>query len=71
MSAAAGAVPRPDAVRPPLGFGSFHLVTVMFLRTRQLRDGAAPRVDGRGHCHTHIAFAEVMAHLVSWERDEG
>jgi DNA-directed RNA polymerase subunit K/omega len=43
---------------------SFHVVTLMFQRARQLQDGARPRVDPRGHSSVRVALMEVLAGLV-------
>jgi len=45
----------------------FHLATVIFRRTGQLRGGAAPRVDSTGHKLARVAFLEVTAGVVAWE----
>ena len=43
---------------------SFYVVTLMFQRAKQLRDGARPRVDPRGHTAARVALLEVLAGLV-------
>lgn len=42
----------------------FYLATVTFQRARQLKQGARPRVDARGHTFVRTALLEVMAGLV-------
>jgi DNA-directed RNA polymerase subunit K/omega len=42
----------------------FYLSTVIFQRARQLKGGARPRIDARGHTTTRIALLEVLAGLV-------
>jgi hypothetical protein len=42
----------------------FYLATLIFQRARQLKCGARPRVDSRGHSLTRVALIEVMAGLV-------
>jgi DNA-directed RNA polymerase subunit K/omega len=42
----------------------FYVVTLMFHRQRQLKEGARPRVDARGHSSTRVAVLEVLAGLV-------
>jgi DNA-directed RNA polymerase subunit K/omega len=43
---------------------AFYVATLMFQRARQLKDGARPRVDARGHTSTRVALLEVLAGLV-------
>jgi DNA-directed RNA polymerase subunit K/omega len=45
----------------------FHLATVIFRRTAQLRVGARPRVDAEGHKLAHVAFLEVTAGMIGWD----
>lgn len=42
----------------------FYVATLIFQRAKQLRDGARPRLDARGHTPTRVALMEVMAGLV-------
>ncbi len=42
----------------------FYIATLMFQRQRQLKDGARPRVESRGHTTTRVALLEVLAGLV-------
>jgi DNA-directed RNA polymerase subunit K/omega len=42
----------------------FYVATLMFHRARQLKQGARPRVDARGHTSTRVAVLEVLAGLV-------
>lgn len=48
----------------------FHRVTLIILRARQLRDGAAARVERRGRKDLAVAAAEVRGGHVAWERPE-
>jgi DNA-directed RNA polymerase subunit K/omega len=43
---------------------SFYVVTLMFQRAKQLKAGARPRVDPRGHTPARVALLEVLAGLV-------
>lgn len=43
---------------------AFYVATLIFQRAKQLRDGARPRVDARGHTPTRVALLEVLAGLV-------
>jgi DNA-directed RNA polymerase subunit K/omega len=43
----------------------FYIATLMFQRARQLRDGARPRVESRGHTSVRVAVLEVLAGLVA------
>jgi hypothetical protein len=52
-------------------WGSFHLATVVFRRALQLRSGARPRVDARGHKTSYVAFLEVTAGTIPWEIGRG
>jgi DNA-directed RNA polymerase subunit K/omega len=61
--------PKPESDLRALGRGhaagdSFHVVTLMFRRARQLKDGARPRVDARGHTPVRVALLEVLAGLI-------
>lgn len=47
----------------------FLLCAVAFHRTKQLKDGAAPRIDAKRHKPAYIAVMEVMADTVSWSRE--
>lgn len=42
----------------------FYVATLMFQRARQLKGGARPRVDSRGHTVVRVALLEVLAGLV-------
>jgi DNA-directed RNA polymerase subunit K/omega len=44
----------------------FHIVSLAFLRAKQLKAGARPRVDASGHKPTRVALLEVMADTISW-----
>jgi DNA-directed RNA polymerase subunit K/omega len=48
----------------------FLLCSIAFHRTRQLKDGARPRLAADGHKATHIAVQEVLADAISWSRAE-
>ena len=52
-------------------WGNFHLATIVFRRALQLRSGARPRVDARGHKTSHVAFLEVTAGAIPWEVSRG
>lgn len=43
---------------------AFFVATLMFQREKQLRSGARPRVDPRGHTPARVAQLEVEAGLV-------
>ena len=61
-------LPLPDGDRAPcLGF---HLATVMFHRTRQLRNGSRPRVEAEDHKPLAIALLEMRAGAVAWQVHE-
>lgn len=47
----------------------FLVSAIAFLRTRQLKQGAAARIALDGHKPTYTAVLEVMANTVSWSRD--
>lgn len=47
---------------------AFFVATLMFHREKQLRGGARPRVDARGHTPARVAQLEVQAGLVLAER---
>jgi hypothetical protein len=42
----------------------FYIATLMFHRARQIKDGARPRVDSRGHTAVRVALLEVLAGVV-------
>lgn len=44
----------------------FRLVTLAFQRSKQLQDGARPRVDPGDHKSPRVAMLEVMAGTISW-----
>ena len=46
-----------------------HTATCTFQRARQLKDGARPRVEPRGHTILRVALMEVTAGMVSWSID--
>ena len=43
----------------------FYIATLMFQRARQIKDGARPRVDSRGHTPVRVALLEVLAGFVT------
>ena len=58
---------RPDLLamaRGKMAGDGFYIATLMFQRQRQLKDGARPRVESRGHTTTRVAVLEVLAGLV-------
>ena len=47
--------------------GNRFLVSVIaFHRAKQLKEGAAPRLDGDSHKATYLAVLEVLANTISW-----
>jgi DNA-directed RNA polymerase subunit K/omega len=46
----------------------FLLCAIAFHRTKQLKDGAAPRLADTRHKPGHLAVLEVMADTISWTR---
>ena len=46
----------------------FLLCAIAFHRTKQLKDGAAPRLAVTQHKPGHLAVLEVMADTISWSR---
>ena len=44
----------------------FHVAALAFQRSKQLQNGARPRLDAAGHKPTRLALLEVMADLISW-----
>ena len=46
----------------------FLLCAIAFHRSKQLKEGAAPRLAVDSHKPTHLAVLEVMADTVSWSR---
>jgi DNA-directed RNA polymerase subunit K/omega len=59
--------PTPPEVGAPTIDDRFYMIALMFQRTRQLQQGARPRVYKDGHKPTRLAQLEVMAGLISWE----
>jgi DNA-directed RNA polymerase subunit K/omega len=53
----------------PAHWTKFHLATVIFRRAAQLRQGARPRVDARGHNVVRVAGLEVLAGVIAWHLD--
>ena len=48
----------------------FHIASLAFQRTRQLKQGARPRVESRGHKVCTLALLEVLADTISWHLTE-
>jgi len=46
----------------------FLLCVIAFHRSKQLKNGAAPRIDVDGHKPAYVAVLEVIADRVSWSR---
>jgi DNA-directed RNA polymerase subunit K/omega len=46
----------------------FLLSAIAFLRSRQLKAGAAARIESQGHKSTYVAVHEVLANTISWSR---
>jgi hypothetical protein len=67
LSAAISAPPPLDLQALGRGHSAgdrFYVATLMFQRARQIRDGARPRVDSRGHSAVRVALLEVLAGAV-------
>ena len=47
----------------------FLLSAIAFQRSKQLKDGAAPRIARDGHKPTYIAVLEVLANTISWSTE--
>jgi DNA-directed RNA polymerase omega subunit len=45
----------------------FRFITVAAQRSKQLQQGAKPRVETRSRKPTRVAMQEVLANAVSWE----
>jgi DNA-directed RNA polymerase subunit omega len=45
----------------------FRFIVVAAQRSKQIQNGAKPRVDTRSRKPTRIAMAETLANAVSWE----
>ena len=48
----------------------FLLAAVAFQRSKQLRGGAACRIERNGHKPTYLAVLEVLANTISWSQVE-
>jgi len=48
----------------------FHLLALVFQRTRQLKAGARPRIPAEDHKPTRLALLEVLADTVSWSLED-
>lgn len=46
----------------------FLLSAIAFQRSKQLKAGAAARIERNGHKPTYIAVLEVLANTISWSR---
>ena len=45
----------------------FRFITVAAQRSKQIQNGAKPRVETRSRKSTRIAMQEVLANAISWE----
>ena len=45
----------------------FRFITVAAQRSKQLQNGAKPRVESKSRKPTKVAMQEVLANTVSWE----
>jgi len=52
--------------RTALPLGPFHVASLAFQRAKQLKGGAAPRVDSHYRSPTRLAQVEVLADTISW-----
>ena len=48
----------------------FRFITVAAQRSKQIQNGAKPRVETRSRKSTRIAMQEVLANAISWEVGE-
>jgi DNA-directed RNA polymerase subunit K/omega len=64
--ALAGPVPVTNASSAGFHDNRFLLVVVAFQRAAQLRGGARPHLEARGHKSCTMAIAEVMAGTVAY-----
>jgi DNA-directed RNA polymerase subunit K/omega len=64
---AASAAENPDRGGSDGLQDKFHYATLTFQRSRQLKNGARPRVEAGDHKLTRVALMEVMAGMVSWD----
>jgi DNA-directed RNA polymerase subunit K/omega len=60
----------PLGARSGTDLSRFHIASLAFQRTRQLKQGARPRVDAGGHKVCTLALLEVLADTVSWHLAE-
>ena len=66
-------VPHPlvqDSAENETKGNRFLLSAVAFQRSKQLRGGAACRVERNGHKSTYLAVLEVLANTISWSQVE-
>ena len=66
-----GPLTEPVPVGDPLPADSplhnrFQVAAIAFLRAKQLRAGARPRVESGGHKVVTLALLEVIADRISW-----
>jgi DNA-directed RNA polymerase subunit K/omega len=59
-----GLAPLAPPSRAPLS--RFHIAALAFQRSRQLKQGARPRVAAEGHKVVTVALLEVLADTISW-----
>jgi DNA-directed RNA polymerase subunit K/omega len=57
-----------DATDDQMGGNRFLLSAIAFQRSKQLRGGAASRIEPNGHKSTYLAVLEVLANTISWNR---
>jgi DNA-directed RNA polymerase subunit omega len=57
----------PNLILPKEVDSKFRFITVAAQRSKQIQNGAKPRVETRSHKSTRIAMQEVLANAVSWE----
>jgi DNA-directed RNA polymerase subunit omega len=56
-----------DLVLPKDVDSKFRFIVVAAQRSKQIQQGAKPRVDARSRKPTRIAMQEVLANAISWE----
>lgn len=57
-----------DGSEPAVMGNRFLLSAIAFQRSKQLKNGAAARIERHGHKPTYIAVLEVLANTISWSR---
>lgn len=60
----------PLGVKSGTELSRFHIASLAFQRTRQLKLGARPRVEATGHKVCTLALLEVLADTISWHLTE-